>query len=92
MEAPCARRLTPARLYDRVIRMEEVLTVRVPKGTRRALEKHARARSLTVSQYVRQALDIEQFLDVFEAARRELVPQARSQGIYTDEDVFKIIS
>jgi hypothetical protein len=72
--------------------MGEVLTIRVPKGTRRKLEKAARAQRLTVSQYVRLALDIQQFLDLFEAARAELIPQARKQGIFTDEDVFKIVS
>ena len=72
--------------------MEEILTIRVPKGTRRKLEKNARARKLSVSQYVRQALEIEQFLDTFEAARAELVPQARKLGIYADEDAFKLVS
>jgi predicted transcriptional regulator len=72
--------------------MEEILTVRLPKGTRRRLERRARAQKLTLSQYVRKALDTEQFLDVFEAARAKASPQARTQGIYTDEDVFARIS
>jgi len=72
--------------------MEEILTIRVPRGTRRRLEKSARAAKLTLSQYVRRALDAEQFLGTFEAARADLVPQARSQGVYTDDDVFKTIS
>ncbi len=72
--------------------MEEILTVRVPKGTKRRLERRARAEKLTLSQYVRQALDTEQLLGAFDAARPELVVHARSKGIYTDEDVFKIVS
>ncbi|MEO8680260.1 MAG: hypothetical protein ABI665_14510 [Vicinamibacterales bacterium] len=72
--------------------MEEVLTIRVPKGTRRKLEKRARAEKLTLSQYVRRALEAEQLLGAFEAARSDLMKQARSKGIYTDEDVFKIVS
>ena len=72
--------------------MEEVITVRVPKGTRRRLEKRARAERLTLSQYVRRALETEQLLGAFEAARAELMPHARSKGVYTDEDVFKIVS
>ncbi len=72
--------------------MEEVLTIRVPKGTRRKLEKCARAEKLTLSQYVRRALEAEQFLGAFEAARADLVPKARARGIYTDEDVFAIVS
>lgn len=72
--------------------MDEVLTIRVPKGTRRRLERCARAENLTLSQYVRRALETEQLLGAFEAARADLVPQARAKGIYTDEDVFKIVS
>ena len=72
--------------------MEEVLTVRVPKGTRRKLEKRAKAQNLSLSQYVRRALEMEQLLGALEAARLDLVPQARAQGIYTDEDVFSFVS
>jgi hypothetical protein len=72
--------------------MEEILTIRVPKGTRRRLEKRARAERLTLSQYVRRALDAEQLLGAFAAARADLLPQARAASIYTDEDVFKIVS
>jgi predicted transcriptional regulator len=72
--------------------MEEVLTIRVPKGTRRRLERRARAENLTLSQYVRRALDTEVLVGALEAARADLVPIARSKGVYTDEDVFRIIS
>lgn len=78
--------------YDTVIQMQEVLTIRVPRGTRRKLEARAQAEKLTVSQYVRRALEAEDLLGAFEAARADLLPQARSQGIYTDEDVFRIVS
>ena len=69
-----------------------MLTIRVPKGTRRKLEKRARAENLTVSQYVRRALEAEQLAGALKAARADLVPLARAKGVYTDEDVFKIVS
>jgi len=72
--------------------MDEVLTIRVPKGTRRRLEKRAQAENLTVSQYVRRALEAEQLAGALEATRADLLPLARSKGIYTDDDVFKIVS
>jgi hypothetical protein len=72
--------------------MDEVLTIRLPKGTRRKLEKRAKSENLTVSQYVRRALEAEQLAGALEAVRVDLVPQARAKGIYTDEDVFKIVS
>lgn len=72
--------------------MEEVLTIRVPRGTRRRLERRARAENLTLSQYVRRALETEELLGALEAARADLVPIARARGIYTDDDVFSIVS
>lgn len=72
--------------------MEEVLTIRLPKGTRRRLERRAKAQRLSVSQLVRRALEQDEFLANMASARAELVPQARAQGIYTDEDVFAIVS
>jgi len=72
--------------------MEEVLTIRVPKGTRRQLERRAKAENLSLSQYVRRALEAEQLAGALEAARRELVPNARAKGLYTDDDIFAIVS
>ena len=72
--------------------MEEVLTIRVPKGTRKRLETRARAERLSLSQYVRRAIEAEQLAGTFEAARRDLVPKARANGLYTDDDIFNIVS
>ena len=79
-------------LYDKVIRIQDVLTIRLAKGDRRKLEKSAKRRKMTVSEYVRLAIGSEQFIDSFEAARTDLLPKARKAGIYTDDDVFKLMS
>lgn len=84
--------LTPALAYDTVIHMEEVLTIRLPKGTRRRLERRAKAQKLSVSQLVRRALEHDELLTSLASARTELLPQARSRGIFTDEDVFAVVS
>ena len=84
--------MTAFHAYDTVIHMEEILTIRLPKGTRRRLERRARAQKLTVSQLVRRALEQDELLTSLASARAELRPQARAQGIYTDEDVFAIVS
>jgi CheY-like chemotaxis protein len=84
--------LTLALVYDTVIHMEEVLTIRLPKGTRRRLERRAQAQKLSVSQLVRRALEQDELLTSLASARTELLLQARAQGIYTDEDVFAIVS
>ncbi len=84
--------MTVRDVYDTVIHMEEVLTIRLPRGTRRRLERRAKAQKISVSQLVRRALDQDEFLTNLASARAELRPQARAQGIYTDEDVFAIVS
>ena len=87
-----AGRLTAAGTCGRVMRMQEVITIRLPKGTRSRLETRARAEKLTLSQYVRRALDAEELLSTFETARADLLRQARARAIYTDDDVFQIVS
>ena len=72
--------------------MRETLTVSLPGDLRRNLNKMARAEGVTASEFVRQSVKVALFRRSLQAARRELVPQARAEGIYTDEDVFKIIS
>jgi predicted transcriptional regulator len=72
--------------------MEEVLTIRLPKGTRRRLERRAKAQKLSVSQLVRRALEQDELFANLASARAELLPQARAQHVYTDEDVFAIVS
>ena len=72
--------------------MEEILSIRVPKGTRRRLEKLARAERVTLSQYVRRAIETEELLGALQEARSALMPLARAKGIFTDDDVFSCIS
>ncbi len=72
--------------------MRETLTISLPKELRRGLEKMARAEGVTSSEYVRRAIKADIFRRALRATRRELVPKARAIGIYTDEDVFKIVS
>ena len=45
-----------------------------------------------MSQLVRRALEQDELLTSLASARTELVPHARALGIYTDEDVFSIVS
>lgn len=72
--------------------MRTTLTVSLPKKMRREIGQSARALHLTESEFVRRALQDRLWEESFEASRRKLVPLARAQGIYTDEDVFKRVS
>ena len=72
--------------------MRTTLTVSLPRKMRREIGQSARALHLTESEFVRRALQDRLWEEAFEASRRKLVPLARAQGIYTDEDVFKLVS
>ena len=71
--------------------MRETLTISLPKRLRRDLERMARAEGVTSSEYVRRAIKA----DIFFSPPPPPPPpplSARARGIYTDEDVFKVVS
>ena len=72
--------------------MRATLTISLPKELRRNLDKTAKAEGVTVSEFVRHSVKVALFRRSLRDARAKLVPKARAEGIYTDEDVFKIIS
>jgi predicted transcriptional regulator len=72
--------------------MRKTLTISLPADLRRRLVRSARERKITTSEYVRDALERRLAVERFKKLRAKLVPKARAIGIYTDEDVFKIVS
>ncbi len=72
--------------------MRETLTISLPKDLRRDLDKVAKADGVTASEFVRRSVKVALFRRSLRAARRELLPQARAQGLYTDEDIYPIVS
>ncbi len=72
--------------------MRTTLTISLPEPLRRKVTRAARGLGLTESEFVRRAVQQQLWDEAFEASRRVLGPAARAEGVYTDEDVFKIIS
>jgi len=72
--------------------MRETLTVSLPGKTKRLIERAARESGLTASEYVRLAIYRKLWQDAVAESRRAGVPRARSRGIFTDEEVFRLIS
>jgi predicted transcriptional regulator len=56
------------------------------------LDKVCRETGRSRSDVVRDALRRQLTLQLFEEARRNAIPFAEAQGIFTDEDVFKLVS
>jgi len=72
--------------------MRTTLTISLPPALRKNVSRAAKANHITESEFVRNAVKRQLWMEAFEETRRKLVPKARAMGIYTDEDVFKIIS
>jgi metal-responsive CopG/Arc/MetJ family transcriptional regulator len=72
--------------------MRQTLTISLPKALRTELSRIAKRKGITRSEFVRKAIQDQIWDEAFQTTRRMLVPRARAMGIYTDEDVFKLIS
>lgn len=81
--------------YYNVVRGEEMrqtLTVRIPDELRKELKKISEEESKPVSDLVRESLKRYILIRKFRRLRNKVLPFAESEGILTDEDVFKLIS
>ena len=72
--------------------MRATLTISLPPVLRRDVSRAARAQRVSESEFVRRAVQQQLWTDAFEETRRRLAPKARAKGLYTDEDVFRLIS
>ena len=68
------------------------VTIRLDPELEELLDKVCRDTGRSRSDVVRDALRRQLTLQLFEEARREMIPFAEAQGIFTDEDVFKLVS
>ncbi len=72
--------------------MEEVLTVRLPKGSRRRLMQLAKRKRQNLSQYVREAIEAKLWIDALDETVSLAASKSRALGIQTEDDVFKLFS
>lgn len=72
--------------------MRKTLTVSLPAKTKRLIERAARDSGLTTSEYVRLAIFRKLWQDAAAESRRVAVPRARAKGVFSDEEVFRLIS
>jgi hypothetical protein len=72
--------------------MRETVTISLPGKTKRIVERAAREAGLTTSEYVRLAIYRKLWQDAADESRRLAVPRARAKGIFSDEDVFRLVS
>ncbi|MEW5792028.1 MAG: ribbon-helix-helix domain-containing protein [Pseudomonadota bacterium] len=72
--------------------MRETITISLPEEIKTALDEVMREEGLSRSELVREALREYLLVHRFRLLRQQMLPYAREQGIYTDQDVFDRIS
>lgn len=72
--------------------MRETVSISLPEEIKSALDEAVAEEGVSRSDLVRQALQDFLFVRRFRRLRQELIPYAESQGVYSDEDVFKHVS
>ena len=72
--------------------MSQTITIRLDDKLAEKLAHVADHTGRTKSDVIRDALRRQLAIAILDEVREELVPLAEKQGIYTDEDVFRLLS
>ncbi len=88
--------VSAANLYYIVIQitsiMETTLSIRIDKELEQLLEQAAQKTGRSKSVLVREALRRQLSIELFRQIRNRILPFAESQGLLTDEDIWREIS
>ena len=72
--------------------MRDTVTVSLPPGIRRELDRIAAREGVSRSDVIRASLQDYFVVGRFRALRQGMISAAQAQGIFTDEDVFDRVS
>jgi metal-responsive CopG/Arc/MetJ family transcriptional regulator len=72
--------------------MRKSILISLSEDLKTELDRATEAEGLSRSDLVREALREYLFIRRLRSLRQELMPYAEAQGIYTDEDVFGVVS
>jgi len=68
------------------------ITVSIPAKMKAQLDRFSKKEQQNKSEIIRDALRQYFVRKEFRQLRARMAPHAQKQGIYTDEDVFKLVS
>lgn len=72
--------------------MRESISISLPEEMKAELDRFSAARGMSRSDAVRTALEEFLYIRKLRALRERMIPYAEAQGVFTDEDVFRIVS
>jgi predicted transcriptional regulator len=68
------------------------ITIRLDESLEELLDQVCKESGRSRSEVVRDALRRQLTVQLFDEARRKVLPFAEAQGILTDEDIYKLVS
>lgn len=72
--------------------MNATITITIPRKMKAQIERIAKRENIKKTDIVRSALNRYVAQMELDAIREVFVPEAQKKGIFTDEDVFKLVS
>ncbi len=72
--------------------MQETITIVLPESIKPAFENATREEGISADELAAKAIKEYLFHRRFHLLRDRMIPKARAQSIYTDQDVFDQIS
>jgi metal-responsive CopG/Arc/MetJ family transcriptional regulator len=72
--------------------MRQRISISLPADLKDELDQATAAEGISRSDLVRDALRAYLLARRFRAFRAAMVPYAKAQGVFTDEDVFRLVS
>ena len=72
--------------------MRQTITISLPKKIKKEIDALTAQEGISRSDLIRQSIKDYLFVHRFRALRGQLVSKAKTQGVYTDQDVFDRVS
>lgn len=72
--------------------MRETVTISLPKDVKNEIDHLAKNGGLTRSDIIRASLSDYLFFQKFKKLRARLMLKAQARGLYTDQDIFDVVS
>ncbi len=72
--------------------MRNTMTISLPPEMMKEISRIAKVEGVSKSDVVRESVKRSLFIKNLNSIRDWAVPKAQAMGVYTDEDVFKIVS
>lgn len=72
--------------------MEDVMTITLPTKVKSAFDSVIREEGVSPNELISAALEEFLFFRKLRSLRERMIAKAQAQGIYTDQDVFDLVS